>query len=161
MEKRSFTTPFWVMLVTTCLFLAWELLFLSFYSRAKQLTFLWLVQTFIWPLVFFIETIAYWMIRNRIMHPALARVHVGSVIFGFFLLPLILILMNGFLVKERFSAADLQRMAAAAYWFRLFRIASVVVGHICFVIVLIASSLRRDPPSNQADNNVNLLDDVI
>ncbi len=90
MQKKSFTAPFWFLLVLGI----FELLIAPYlvvvregYSNGYTHAYpqlLNLLRTFMWPLIFLIEAFVYWRIRRRNSYRLLSWAHIGTLLFAFF-----------------------------------------------------------------------------
>ena len=166
MRKKSFTAPFWFLLVLGIL----ELLVVSFYvsvtlkysngyTHASHPR-INLLRTFMWPLIFLIEAFVYWYIRRRNSYRLLSWAHVGTLLFAFFVN--LLLVMSGILHDDFVSGANRRgdRQADIQLQFHLFWI-FIGIAH-CFFVWLIVNCFRKKVPvAEEKEDGKNLLDDVL
>jgi tryptophan-rich sensory protein len=166
--KKSFTGPFWLLMGFGLLLI----LAISAYLRVlygsgwnasgrSLLSTSGLLRVFMWPVIFVLEALVYWLIRQRNRYRALSWTHSAIFVLSF--------LLNIFFtwirtMHYRLSSATERRidsqivMHEQMYFFW----GLVILAHVAFVAVL-ANCFRKAPPLVEVDpkSQENLLDDVI
>ncbi|HET6253167.1 MAG TPA: hypothetical protein VFE32_03810 [Puia sp.] len=168
--KRSFTAPFWVLLVFGLLqLLSISSLLHTFFGSElssggrPSVPVVVVLRIFMWPLIFFLEALAYWLIRRRNTYRALSWTHCVIFILAFLLSIFFAYIQR---MQYRYSSAAETRvsrqimMHEQVYFFW----GLVILAHLAFVAVL-ANCRRKAPPEGaeggQGQGQENLLDDVV
>jgi hypothetical protein len=165
--KKSFTGPFWLLLVFGLL----QLLMISsllhqiygngLYASERPLLPMPGVFSFLmWPMILLTEALVYWLIRRRNRFRALSWTH--SVIFVLaFLLNIFFTLIQNMHYGHSSVEGRVNRQIMM-YQERYLFFGLVILAHLAFVAVLANCLRKTEPvPDGEGQGQGNLLDDVV
>ncbi|HXB92615.1 MAG TPA: hypothetical protein VNU72_10010 [Puia sp.] len=163
MKKESFIVPFLIMLLLASYATIVTLELVRFYiSSAIDLPWYNYVFLFCWPILFFCETYIYWHIRKNIRNRNVVWGHVICVTFALVSFPLVNWVMKAFFGSYYLNGPGLFEMGKSILTiYKILFWTSMVVGHISFVRVLSKAFLKKQSPSGDKEESVNLLDDFV
>jgi hypothetical protein len=164
--RRSFTGPFWVLLIFGLLLV----LLISAVLRIFPIGGLYssgrtagpglnILRIFMWPVIYLVEALVYWLIRRRNSFQALSWAHTVIFILAF--------LLNGFftaiqimryrldpVAEGRINRHILMHQQQYLFW------GLVILAHLAFIAVL-ANCFRKPEPVDGGESEGNILDDVV
>jgi hypothetical protein len=163
MGRKTFTAPVWVMLPITLISALFAYVKATTILRVGHWTLLIFVLIFLWPMLVFIETVIYWVIRRRIFDPRQAWVHLFSMIFVFVVFPVIRLRMTGLFTSRNVPVRSTLNHGNFIDFKSQFLIiwGLLILGHVFFVSVLIKAFSKELPAAQEGEESVNLLDDII
>lgn len=165
--KRSFTGPFWLLLVFGLLQVLsisyWLYEYFGSVSNSflrSQLTMARLAGLFMWPAIILGEALVYWLIRQRNSFRALSWAH--TVIF---ILAFLVNIFISFVATMHYRVVDVndrvnQQNVARQQQYLFYGL--VLLAHLAFVAML-ANCFRKMPPAEEGagQGQENILDDVV
>jgi len=158
--KRSFTGPFWLMLVMGLLMLLTVSWYLRGIASLNGFTRLSLWRLLLLPTVVLAEALVYWLIRRRNQFHALSWAHSGIFFFSFALN----VLFMGFrTLHYRYQSGAEGRVSRQIGMHEQIYLswALVILAHLAFAAVLVNCFRKIPPAERRVEGGENLLDDIV
>lgn len=158
--KRSFTGPFWLMLVMGLLMLLSVSWYLREIGNLNGFTRLSLWRLLLLPTMVLAEALIYWLIRRRNQYHALSWAHSGIFFFSFALNVVFTVFRNLHYRYETAGESRISRQMGMHEQIYLFW-ALVIVAHLAFAAVLVNCFRKTPPMEKRGEGGENLLDDIV
>lgn len=171
-NNKSYTAPVWwiglVILVKVLLTILILFSFIRLMEVRDELTYDYfrdqiknqLISQGVLLIILVAEAIIYWRIRSRIIRKDFVWIHIGGLLLAFVMNPIAFIIFSAWQSMAN-NAGEVGSKIAIASQIRMYVVwAALIIGHICFVLVLIdAFRKQKKEQETPAPDNPDLLND--
>jgi hypothetical protein len=172
--NKTYTTPVWWIAIIIFIKIIFSIFYIiqirdfqaldgSDYGRdiVKRLYINQLISQGVLIIVLLAEAIIYWRIRRRTLHRGLVWVHIGGLLAGFIVIPLLYTAYVAWLSVNSGDGNAGDKISDAILIQKVFIGVCLVVGHTCFILLLIDTFKKRrkqesEPP---ASDSLDILND--